>query len=136
MAVYPFLSFNGNCHEAMHFYQACFGGRLRLQYLADAPDIKSLPRELATLIVSATLESEHIRLFATDLMEEEGIFNGNRVSLLFSSFQIDYLQSIFTRLAEKGIISDPFSNTLLAGAWSSLTDQYGVQWIFTIDSNH
>src|SRR6185295_15410228 len=98
MAVYPFLSFNGNCHEAMHFYQACFGGRLRLQYLADEPEMTNIPRELANIIVSATLESEHIRLFATDLMEEEGIFNGNRVSLLFSSFQMDYLRSLFARL--------------------------------------
>ncbi len=134
MAVYPFLSFNGNCHEAMHFYQACFGGRLQLQYLADAPDMENLPRDLANLIVSATLESEHIRLFATDLMDEEGIFNGNRVSLLFSSLQLDYLQSLFTRLAEKGTISGPFSNTLMAGAWSSLTDRYGVQWIFCCQS--
>lgn len=130
MAVYPFLSFNGNCQEAMRFYQACFGGRLRLQYLADAADMESLPGELTNLIVSATLESEHIRLFATDLMEEEGIFNGNRVSLLFSSFQLDQLQSLFTRLAEKGTISGPFSKTIIAGEWSSLTDRYGVQWIF------
>jgi PhnB protein len=130
MAVYPFLSFNGNCQDAMRFYQACFGGRLRLQFLADAPDRGAIPRELANLIVSATLESEHIRLFATDLMEEEGIFNGNRVSLLFSSFQVDYLQSSFTRLAENGTISGPFTNNIMAGEWSSLTDQYGVQWIF------
>jgi PhnB protein len=129
MAVYPFLSFNGNCHEAMHFYQACFGGRLFLQYLADEPGMTNIPRELANIIVSATLESEHMRLFATDLVEEEGVFNGNRVSLLFSSFQMDYLQSLFARLAEKGRISGPFS-TMMTGEWSSLTDRYGVQWIF------
>ena len=113
MAVYPLLSFNGNCKEAMHFYQACFGGQLQLHYLVNTPGVNDLPPELSTLIVSATLESEHIRLFATDLMNEGGIFNGNRISLLFSSFQLDYLQSLFNRLSAKGTISGPFSNTLV-----------------------
>ena len=33
----PFLLFDGNCAEAMHFYQACFGGDLTLTRLADTP---------------------------------------------------------------------------------------------------
>lgn len=131
MAVYPFLSFNGNCYDAMHFYQACFGGELRLRYLGDEPGLQNMPPGLAQLVVSAILESEHVRLFASDLVEEEGSFNGNRISLLFSTPQLDSLSACFNKLARKGKISGPLAGTLLAGEWSSLTDQYGVQWIFS-----
>src|SRR6266508_2839382 len=102
MAVYPFLTFNGNCAEAMHFYQSCFGGELHLSYLQDAPGLRELPREMAHLIVNATLVADDIRLFASDLSDDEGIYSGNRISLLFSSSQAEWLTALFNKLSVKG----------------------------------
>jgi len=134
MPVYPFLNFNGNCYNAMHFYQACFGGELRFRYVGEEPGLQNIPNEFAHLVVSATLESDHVKLFASDLIDEEGILNGNRISLLFSISHAGILRSCFNKLAQKGTISGPLTNTLLEGEWSSLTDQYGVQWIFCCQS--
>ena len=33
----PYLAFNGNCQEAMHFYQQCLGGELNIQLIAGIP---------------------------------------------------------------------------------------------------
>ena len=33
----PFLLFDGNCAEAMTFYQKCLGGELNLTKLGDTP---------------------------------------------------------------------------------------------------
>lgn len=130
MDIYPFLSFNGNCREAMFFYQECFGGDLHLNYLKDAPGPQGFPEEMSHLIVSARLISGHIKLFASDLTDEEGIAKGNRVSLLFSGTHNSHFKSIFNKLSGKGKITCPISDKMLAGEWASLTDRYGVQWIF------
>lgn len=134
MHIYPFLNFNGNCSEAMHFYQSCFGGELRLHYLKDAPDANDLPPEMTHFIVSASLVSRQIRLFASDLMDGEGIFNSSRVSLFFVNPSLHYLRSLFDKLSLNGTISYPVSDKMLSGEWASLTDQYGVQWIFAVDA--
>jgi PhnB protein len=130
MHIYPFLNFNGNCSEAMHFYQACFGGKLHINYLANTHASHNLPKEMMHMVVSATLEAGPVKLFASDLMNEEGIFQGNRISLFFDCTQAGFLTKLFNRLSQHGDITYPVSNNIRSGEWASLTDQYGVQWIF------
>ena len=33
----PYINFNGECRQAMHFYQECLGGELHLQTIAGSP---------------------------------------------------------------------------------------------------
>jgi PhnB protein len=130
MNIYPFLNFNGNCSEAMHFYQACFGGQLHINYLADMRASHSLPKEMMHIVVSASLVAGPVKLFASDLMNEEGIFHGNRISLFFEGAQAGFVTTLFNRLSQHGEIGYPVSDKMRSGEWASLTDQYGVQWIF------
>lgn len=44
----PFLLFDGNCAEAMEFYQSCFGGDLALTRLADTPMHAHFPQSNTT----------------------------------------------------------------------------------------
>ncbi len=37
MNLSPFLLFEGNCAEAMQFYQSCLGGELEVTLLRDTP---------------------------------------------------------------------------------------------------
>jgi PhnB protein len=37
MNLTPFLLFEGNCAEAMDFYQSCLGGELTIVRLGDTP---------------------------------------------------------------------------------------------------
>ena len=41
----PFLLFDGNCAEAMTFYQKCLGGELTLTKLGDTPMKDQFPPE-------------------------------------------------------------------------------------------
>ncbi|MCF0070225.1 VOC family protein [Dyadobacter sp. CY261] len=134
MAIYPFLTFNGNCSEAMHFYQSCFGGQLHFTYLGDTPDGKQFPREIRRLVLHASLVSEHVRLFASDLGGDEGGAIGSAISLWISITAPEQLKSVFTRLAQKGEVTAPLSPDILKGQWATLTDRYAVQWIFSAGS--
>jgi len=132
MAIYPYLTFNGNCKEAMRFYQSCFGGELRFTYLGEAPFGRDLPDEMKQLIVQASLESEHIRLFASDLGNEEGLYAGNSVSLLISMAGNEHLKFVFDKLSRKGEVTGPLSPVFQKGQWATLTDKYAIQWIFEV----
>lgn len=37
MKLTPYLLFDGNCAEAMTFYQACLGGELTITKIGDSP---------------------------------------------------------------------------------------------------
>ena len=133
MAVYPFLSFNGNCREAMSFYQSCFGGELKLKSLGDSPDAGLMPEDMKELILHASLVSQHVQLFASDLGAEEGLYAGNRISLLFNTSHNLELLSAFKKLSEDAEITNPVSGDTLNGEWATLTDRYRVQWIFSAE---
>ncbi|MCE6992653.1 VOC family protein [Dyadobacter sp. CY323] len=132
MSIYPFLTFNGNCKEAMRFYQSCFGGELHFKYLGDAPYADNLPVEMKHLVLHASLVSEHIRLFASDMPTEDGLFKGNSISLLVSMAQNDPLAAVFTKLSKQGEVTSPLAGSTGKGQWATLKDRYAVQWIFAV----
>ncbi len=132
MAVYPFLTFNGNCGEAMRFYQSCFGGELRFRYLGEAPHGRALPPAMRQLIVQASLVSENVSIFASDLGNEEGLYAGNSISLLISMPRSEMLEDVFGKLAWRGEVITPLLPQTETGQWATLTDQYAVQWIFEV----
>jgi PhnB protein len=41
----PFLLFDGNCAEAMDFYESCFGGDLTITRVGDMPMKDQMPAE-------------------------------------------------------------------------------------------
>lgn len=131
MAIYPFLTFNGNCREAMQFYRSCFGGELQFRFLGDTPGGQQFPPEMRRLVLHASLESRHIRLFASDLAGQEGVAAGNSISLWISISAPEQLKSVFSRLARRGEITAPLSPAIRDGQWATLTDRYAVQWIFS-----
>lgn len=68
----PFLLFNGNCAEAMSFYQGCLGGELTLIKLSDTPMKAQFPEEKHSRIIYAMLKNNQIEFSATDWMASPG----------------------------------------------------------------
>jgi PhnB protein len=114
----------------MRFYQSCFGGELHFRYLGESPFGRDLPEEMRKLIVQASLVSEHIRLFASDLTNEDRLCTGNSISLLISMSLGENMEAVFGKLSIQGEITSPLSPHIARGHWASLTDRYAVQWIF------
>ena len=45
-SIHSYLTFSGNCREAMTFYQECFGGTLTFQTVGDSPMSGKLPKKM------------------------------------------------------------------------------------------
>src|ERR1035438_4805492 len=66
MNLTPFLLFDGNCAEAMAFYQSCLGGDLSVTKVGDTPMKGQVPPGQHQKVAYAHLKSGTIELSATD----------------------------------------------------------------------
>ncbi|MGD0835803.1 MAG: VOC family protein [Polyangia bacterium] len=130
--VTPFLLFDGNCAEAMSFYQSCLGGELTLTMVGDSPMKDQLSPRLQGRIIYARLQSGVIDLSATDWLHPTRVpKQGNTVSLYISDGTYDELRTIFDKIslgADKETLDD--LRDLPIGSYGHLADKFGVHWFF------
>lgn len=131
----PFLLFDGNCAEAMTFYQTCLGGDLTLIKLGDTPMKDQFPPEKHDRIINAQLKSGAIDFSATDWMASPKLEPkpGNTFSIYVVGETYDDVKTVFDKLAD-GADQDTRTfielNNMPFGSYGQLTDKYGVSWIF------
>jgi PhnB protein len=128
----PFLLFDGNCAEAMKFYQACFGGELTLTKVSDMPNKDQFPPEHQHKIANSHLKSDAIEFTATDWMHLKRVpKQGNMVCMYINGGKYSELKAIFDKLApgaDKALLDD--LRDLPFGSYGHLADKYGVHWFF------
>lgn len=131
----PFLLFEGNCAEAMAFYQACFGGELALTRLGDTPMKAAFPPEQHHKITYACLANGAVEMSATDwLHPTRKPERGNTTALFVKSSDAGELKAIFARLSD-GADTQNFValQEMPFGLYGRLTDRYGKEWFFRGD---
>jgi PhnB protein len=128
----PFLLFEGNCAEAMTFYQACFGAELTLTQVSDMPTKDQFPPQHQHKIANAHLKSGAIEFTATDwLHPTRAPRQGNMVAMYINGGKYSELRAIFDKLsvgADKALLDD--LRDLPFGSYGHLADKYGVHWFF------
>ena len=127
----PYLSFNGNCAEAMRYYETILGGKIKVMMSgAQSPMANQMPKEFADRIMNAQLELPGGSfLYAGDCpchLPYEGI-KGINITLNFNS--VEEGEAIFNKLAEGGNVTMPCSPTFWAKKFGMLVDKFGVAWI-------
>jgi PhnB protein len=129
----PFLLFDGNCAEAMTFYQQSLGGELTLTKLGDTPMKDQFPPEKHNRIINAYLKSGALEFSATDWMASPAFepILGNMSAIFVIGGTYDELKKVFDKLAE-GAEKERFQelHDMPFGTYGQFYDRYGVQWIF------
>jgi PhnB protein len=132
MKLTPYLLFDGNCAEAMTFYQACLGGALTITTVGDSPMIGQYPPEQQTKVVHARLTNGAIDISASDWLHPTRTpQQGNTVCLYISEATYTELKEIFEKLSEGA--NPALLDTLRDmpfGSYGALTDKFGVRWMF------
>lgn len=132
----PFLLFDGNCAEAMTFYQECIGGELTLTKLGDTPMKDLFPKEKWDRLINAHLKSDAIEISATDWMASPAFEpkQGNMSAIFVIGETYDELKKVFDKLSE-GADKERFQelHDMPFGTYGQFYDRYGFQWIFKGD---
>lgn len=129
-SVTTYIHFDGNCREAMSFYQQCFGGDLQLTPYADAGGAPST--DPAGKIMHSQLSPTGTPvLMASDGTPGGAWQAGNNFSVSIDCDTIEEIEKLFAALADKGQIRLPLSNMPWGARFGMLTDQFGVQWLLS-----
>ncbi len=132
MNLSPFLLFEGNCAEAMGFYQSCLGGELQITLLRDTPMGAQAPADLLEKVAYSRLVSGLVDISATDWQHQtRHPRRGNTIGMYLTSDVFEELKEAFDKLAAG---SDPDLLDELRdmpfGAYGHLCDRFGVNWFF------
>ncbi len=124
-----YLTFNGNCREAMIFYKECLGGKLTLQTIGESPMAEKMPRQMMECILHSTLISDGLTIMATDCVREEGLIKGNAVALCLNCNSEDEIRYFYKKLSAGGKANHPLEDTFWGAMFGDLTDKYGNNWL-------
>src|SRR5262249_40560106 len=99
-----YLTFNGNCREAMKFYADCLGAELNLFPFGDTPgaDGKPFASEFKDRIMHARLSKGKATLMASDTMPGMPFQQGNNFSISVDCETGDEVDKLFNALSQKG----------------------------------
>lgn len=126
----PYLSFNGNCADAMRFYERTLGGRIEMMMkFSEMPPEPGQPPMQGDGIMHASLTLDGFRLMASDCppgMPHEPM-KGITVSLAYET--ADEGRRIFDALADGGQVMMPFGRTFWADGFGMVVDRFGTPWM-------
>jgi PhnB protein len=124
-----YLTFSGNCVEAMNFYKDCLGGELEIQKVEGSPMAEHMPERMRQSVLHSTLTNGNVVLMASDMVSEKGLLKGNSVSLMLNCASEDEVRKTFDKLASGGSIDHPLENTFWGALFGDLTDKFGNHWL-------
>ncbi|MGZ3652874.1 MAG: VOC family protein [Bdellovibrionota bacterium] len=126
-----YLTFNGNCAQAMKFYEKCLGGTLFMMPFSEAPMPEM--KQVKDRVMHARLTSGNATLMASDTMPEHTFTRGNNFSVSIDCASSDEVGKLFAALSAGGKVTMPPQDTFWGAHFAMCTDQFGVQWMFNHD---
>lgn len=129
----PYLSFSGNCREAMNFYKEVFGGKLEMMTWAEAPpescgDGPKTNEALKDKIMHGCLTNGDFCLMAADSPQGEPKM-GDSVHLTVNCESIDEIDKLFKLLGTDGKTVMPLDNTFWGARFGIVVDKFGFNWM-------
>ena len=125
----PYLTFNGDCRQALEFYETTIGGSIKLiQTFGEAPTT-SLPPEASHYVMHSVFEGEGIMLMASDAMPSQTVAPGSQISLALQMDSVAEIDATFARLSEGGNVTVPLENTFWNARFGMLDDRFGISWM-------
>lgn len=126
----PYLGFDGNCADAVRFYERVLGGKLELLLRgSDTPMAAEMPKEFLDRVMHARLALPGGGLlYAGDA--PVGMYQGIKgISLTLNYDTTDEAKKIFDALADGGQVTMPLAPQFWAKLSGMLVDRFGTAWI-------
>ena len=129
--VNAYLNFDGNCAEAMRFYERTLGGKLEVMMThGESPMAAQTPPGSADRIMHARLAAGgQILLMASDSMVGQPYsgMKGFCLSLVYPTAAEG--RKMFDALADGGRVTMPYEKTFWAEGFGMLVDRFGTPWM-------
>lgn len=127
----PYITFDGNCAEAMAFYAEALGGTVQqMTFRESGMD--------ADGIMHSSLETPAgFHIFASDRIEgmSPPYAVGNHLQVSLSGDDADALRGYWDALLDGGSVVMPLERQMWGDDYGMLADKYGILWHVNIAGN-
>jgi PhnB protein len=135
--IQPYLFFNGNCEQAVHFYQKALGAEvefmMRYKESPEPPPPGRLPPGFEDKIMHTSLRIGQTIVMASDGCSAENAgFEGFFLSLSVSSEP--EADRAFAALADGGEVRMPLEKTFWSPRFGMVVDRFGIGWMISVAS--
>lgn len=126
----PYLTYNGNCREAMQFYCDRLGASLQmLMRIGDAPMADQIPADQHDRVMHARIQLNGLVLMASDAMSGFPFEGYKGFSLSLNPTDPAEAERLFAALADGGTVTMALEKTFWARLFGTVTDRFGVPWM-------
>jgi PhnB protein len=125
----PYLSFHGNCEEALQFYKDILDGQIEIVSRYDNPAM-NVPADFKNKILHARFNFGNYVLFASDVMpkKQDEQLSGN-IAISLGLHDEVAAGNIFDRLSAGGEIHIPFKKQFWGDWHGNFKDRFGIRWM-------
>jgi PhnB protein len=128
--IQAYLTFAGNCAEAMTFYRDSLGGELTIMKADESPVAAQLPPELKGQVMHASLLQGDMVLFASDSLDGSPVSPGSNINLMLACSGEKELREAFAKMAVGAHVETEPKFEFWGALYGSLIDKYGIRWMF------
>lgn len=127
--VIPYITFNGNCNDALEFYKNVFKSDIKMsqpygEYIPE--EIDTPPSNLGSWILHAEMDICGTNFWFAD--DVQSVSKGSMIKLTVTVPSAKEAKDIFEILSNGGYISLPPVETFYSTFHAALTDKFGVSW--------
>jgi len=130
MHITAYLFFNGNCAEALAFYEKAVGAvRGETHTYGGMPGAeKHVPADKHDQIMNASFHIGDSLLMASDAIMGEPTIPGG-FSICINATSVEEAQKVFAGLSEGGTVTMALGKTFFSECYGQLVDRFGIAWM-------
>ena len=131
--VNAYLNFDGTASDAIAFYERALGAKVQfLQRFSDMPG-STFEGADANRVMHATLALGSGTLMISDSMPGSAPSRGTAIQVCLQYAGTDEVDAHFAAMSEGAQVTMPLENTFWGARFGTLTDRYGIDWMFNAE---
>lgn len=140
MSLSPYLSFAGNCADAIAFYQQTLGAELlyKISFGEMPPSAQDSQDGCPSAMTfpDTAIAHANVCIAGSDIMMSDVLPSGTAhysgFTLVLDTQDVDEGKRWFDRLAAEGKIEMDWQETFWAHGFGKVSDRYGVPWMINV----
>jgi PhnB protein len=132
MQLITYVTFAGNCEEALNFYKEVLGGEvLQISHMGDGQ--MEVPEHVKGKVMHARLKIGENVLYMSDTFDPASVTQGNNISLSLQPDTIAQTEDLFEKLSAGGTVKMPLQDTFWGARFGMFVDKFGIHWMFNCE---
>jgi PhnB protein len=133
MRLLNYLYFDGNCKDALSYYQETFEGKVsELVHYGKSP--MPVEETYKERVMHAKLSFGEVIMMLSDAMPNQPVTFGSNLFMSLDFDSLEKMEEVFGKISQQGKVIMPLKDMFWGARFGMLTDKFGVNWM--LNFNH